>query len=53
MYFLKSGVDDTATDGLEEFYKQASEYTGIQIKRMLFQDLDDVDYYDGIWKSDY
>ena len=49
MYFLKSGFDVTATDGSEELCKYASEYTGIQVKQMLFQDLDDVDYYDGIW----
>ena len=49
IYFLKSGFDVTATDGSEELCKYASEYTGIQLKQMLFQDLDDVDYYDGIW----
>ena len=49
MYFLKSGFDVAATDGSEEFCKYASEYTGIQVKQMLFQDLDEVDYYDGIW----
>ena len=48
MYFLKSGFDVTATDG-SELCKYASEYTGIQVKQMLFQDLDEVDYYDGIW----
>ena len=49
MYFLKSGFDVTATDGSEELCKYASEYTGIQVKQMLFQDLDEVDYYDVIW----
>lgn len=49
MYFLKSGFDVTATDGSEELCKYASEYTGIHVKQMLFQDLDEVDYYDGIW----
>ena len=49
MYFLKSGFDVTATDGSEELCKYASEYTGIQVKQMLFQELDEVDYYDGIW----
>lgn len=49
IYFLKSGFDVTATDGSEELCKYASEYTGIQVKQMLFQDLDEVDYYDGIW----
>ena len=27
----------------------ASEYTGINVRRMLFQDLDEVECYDGIW----
>lgn len=49
LYFLKSGFDVTATDGSGELCKYASEYTGIKVKQMLFQDLDDVDYYDGIW----
>ena len=49
LYFLKFGFDVTATDGSGELCKYASEYTGIQVKQMLFQDLDDVDYYDGIW----
>lgn len=49
LYFLKSGFDVAATDGSEELCKYASEYTGIQVKQMLFQDLDEVDYYDGIW----
>ena len=48
-YFLESGFDVTATDGSEELCKSASAYTGIQVKHMLFQDLDEADCYDGIW----
>ncbi len=48
-YFLESGFDVTATDGSEELCKSASTYTGIQVKHMLFQDLNEVDCYDGIW----
>lgn len=48
-YFLESGFDVTAIDGSEELCKSASAYTGIQVRHMLFQDLDEVDCYDGIW----
>ena len=48
-YFLESGFDVTAIDGSKELCKSASEYTGIQVKHMLFQELDEEDCYDGIW----
>ena len=48
-YFLESGFDVIATDGSEELCKSASAYTGIQVKHMLFQDLNEADCYDGIW----
>ena len=48
-YFLASGFDVTATDGSEELCKRARAYTGIQVEHMLFQELDEVDTYDGIW----
>ena len=48
-YFIGSGFDIVATDGSEELCKSASTYTGIQVKHMLFQDLNEVDCYDGIW----
>ena len=48
-YFLESGFAVIATDGSEELCKSASAYTGIQVKHMLFQDLDEEGFYDGIW----
>ena len=48
-YFLESGFDVTAIDGSEELCKSASAYTGIQVKHILFQDLNEEDFYDGIW----
>ena len=48
-YFIESGFDIVATDGAEDRCKSASTYTGIQVKHMLFQDLNEVDCYDGIW----
>lgn len=48
-YFLSKGYEVDAIDGSEELCKIASEYTGIQVKQMLFEDLDVVEEYDGIW----
>lgn len=48
-YFLSKGYDVDATDGSEELCKIASEYTGIQVKQMLFEELDEVEKYDGVW----
>lgn len=48
-YFMEAGLEVTAIDGSEELCKSASVYTGIQVKHMLFQDLDEVCCYDGIW----
>lgn len=48
-YFINKGYDVDATDGSEELCKIASEYTGIQVKQMLFEGLDEVEEYDGIW----
>ena len=48
-YFLEQGYQVTATDGSIELCKAAGRYTGIPIKHMLFQDLNETDAYDGIW----
>lgn len=48
-YFLEAGLCVEATDGSEEFCKSASKYTGIEVKKMLFQELDEIQKYDGIW----
>lgn len=48
-YFLSKGHHVTAIDGSEELCRLASEYTGIMVKHMLFQELDEEDVYDGIW----
>lgn len=48
-YFLSQGNSVTATDGSEELCRLASEYTGIPVKHMLFQDLDKKDTYNAIW----
>lgn len=48
-YFLSQGFQVEAIDGSEELCKLASEYTGIPVKHMLFQELGAVEQYDGIW----
>lgn len=48
-YFLKRGFRAEAVDGSEELCRLASEYTGIQVKKLLFQELDETERYDGIW----
>ena len=48
-YFLERGCQVTAVDGSEAMCKIASEYIGIQVKQMLFQNLDETEKYDGIW----
>lgn len=48
-YFLERGYRVTAADGSEEFCRLAGAYTGILVKQMLFQELDEIGVYDGIW----
>ena len=48
-YFLEKGYDVTATDGSAELCKLASAFSGVDVKEMLFQDLDAINVYDGIW----
>lgn len=48
-YFLDAGMQVDATDGSEELCRLASEYTGIPVRQMLFEDLDVKAQYDGIW----
>lgn len=48
-YFREKGYQVDATDGSEELCKMASDYTGINVKQMFFEELCDVNKYDGIW----
>lgn len=48
-YFLDSGLQVDAIDGSEELCRIASEFTGIEVKHMLFQELESKGEYDGIW----
>ena len=46
---MDQGHTVEAVDGSIEMCKLASEYTGIEVKNMYFQDLKEVDKYDAIW----
>lgn len=48
-YFLEQGYTVEAIDGSKELCKLASEYTGTNVKNMLFQELNEIEKYDGIW----
>jgi len=48
-YFMNKGYQVDAVDGSIELVKIASEHTGIEVKQMLFQELDLEEVYDGIW----
>lgn len=48
-YFLTRGYEVDAIDGSKELCKFASEYAGIQVRQMLFSELDEHEKYDGIW----
>ena len=48
-YFLEKGFKVDAVDGSEELCKKASKITGIEVRHMLFQELNEVSKYDGIW----
>ena len=48
-YFLDQGYSVEAIDGSAQLCKLASEYTGIEVKKMFFQELEEVNRYDGIW----
>ena len=47
--FLRRGYQVDATDGSAEMCHAASELTGLPVRQMLFQDLNEKEKYDGIW----
>ncbi|MCM1186770.1 MAG: class I SAM-dependent methyltransferase [Lachnoclostridium sp.] len=47
--FLSKGFQVEAVDGSEELCKIAGEYTGIPVRQMFFQELKEIEKYDGIW----
>ena len=49
LYFKNLGYEVFPIDGSEEICKIAREYTGLDVKCMDFFDLNDKEFYDGIW----
>lgn len=47
--FLERGYRVEAVDGSEKLCEIASEFTGIEVKQILFEELDEMEKYDGIW----
>lgn len=48
-YFLSKNFEVCAIDGAKELCTRAEQYTGISVKQLLFQELDEKNQYDGIW----
>ena len=48
-YFKDKGFRVDAVDGSEEMVRVAAAHSGLPVRRMLFQDLDAAEEYDGIW----
>ena len=47
--FMDAGFRVDAMDGSEDMCARASEYTGIAVKHMAFDELEAIEQYDGIW----
>ncbi|WP_167957020.1 class I SAM-dependent methyltransferase [Anaerosporobacter faecicola] len=48
-YFLEKGYQVDAIDGSAELCKLATEYTGIPVKHMVFEELNEKEQYEGVW----
>lgn len=48
-YFLSKGYAVEAVDGSEEMVRIARETTGLPVRQMLFNELDETDKYDGVF----
>ncbi len=48
-YFISQGYQVDAVDGSIELCRLASEYTGVEVKHMFFNELTQVEKYEGIW----
>lgn len=48
-YFKEKGFRVEAVDGSKEMVRVAANYSGLPVRLMLFQELDAIEEYDGIW----
>lgn len=51
LYFLQKGYDVSAFDPSEKMIKYASDFTGIKIRNLKWEDLDEKEKYDAVWAS--
>lgn len=51
LYFIKNGYKVTALDASGEMVKLASELTGLNAVRKRFQEIDNINEFDGIWAN--
>ena len=51
LYFLQKGYDVTAFDPSDEMIKYASQFTGLSVKKLRWEDLADKDKYNAVWAS--
>lgn len=51
LYFLQKGYTVEAFDPSDEMIKYASEFTGLKVKKMKWENLDAKEAYDAIWAS--
>ena len=49
--FKDLGYEVTAIDGSSEMCRLASEFSGVNVEQMQFQDIDFINEFDGIWAS--
>ena len=49
LYFIKKGYQVDAVDGSEKLCEIAGRNTGLEVRKMLFSDLNECEKYDGIW----
>lgn len=48
-YFIDNGYKVKSTDGAKEMCKLATKYIGQEVQCMKFEELNDIDTYEGIW----
>lgn len=48
-YFLEQGYEVTVIDESVEFCEKTSDLTGIEVRNILFQNMEYIDAFDGVW----
>ncbi len=51
LYFLQKGYTVDAFDPSDEMIRYASEFTGLKVKKMKWEELDEKEKYDAVWAS--